>query len=352
MDFEKSVIIFIGVVLLFAILKLLSNLLIPLVLALFFVMLLEPLLGFLNRKKFPNWLSVTLISILTLGILMGFLSIISSTATQVADNGAELMDKVNSRIDMVIEWVNGLVGAKLYSYEVKQNITQSLNGDRITEMLGSIAVFLGSFTGSFFIFALYFIILLSGFSKYREYIMFVFGKRKGKPFLENFESIMKSISSYVGVKFLVSSITGVLFYVICQVFGIQFALFWGFLAFVLNFIPSIGSIIATIPPLLMGLIYLDFGLGMALYGILLIMVQTIVGNILDPILMGNRMKLNTLTIILGLLFWGYIWGAAGMLLSVPLMVMMRIIFEHNPDSEMIARAMSSTKQNPITSKED
>ena len=343
-DISRSVFLLIGIIIVFWLLQELSGILIPLVLALFMVMLLQPFLGFLLKKKVPNWIAVSIVSIFTLFLLFIFVTIMSSTVSQIAENGNELVSKVDLRIDSLVKWANRTFKLGISTYQINSYISKALAGDRITEVLGSLAKSLGSFTGSFFMFSLYFIILLSGFSKYREYILFVGGKQRGTALLETFESVMHSTSSYVVIKFLVSLLTGFIFWLICIGFGIKFALFWGFLAFALNFIPSIGSIIATIPPILMGLIYLDSGVSILIYSGLLIATQNLVGNILDPVLMGNRVKLNTLTVILGLLFWGYIWGIVGMLLSVPLLVFMRIILAQSPETLIIARAMSSARK--------
>ncbi len=335
------------VVICFWLLTTLSNLLIPLVLALFLVMVLQPILSFLNRRKFPNWLSVGIVSIITLLLLFAFVMIISSTAAQVADQGKIFVTRLSMKLTVVLDWVNGLVGSKLNIDYLEGLLADSLSSGWITKALANLAKMLGSFLGSFLLFAFYFIILLAGFNNYEKYIRYVGGEEQGESFLNTFETVMNSISTYMGVKFLVSLLTGILYWAICWAFGIEFAMFWGFLAFALNFIPSIGSIIATIPPILMGLIYLDSGVQILLFSLLLVSVQMLVGNVLDPYLLGNRLKLNILTVILGLLFWGYIWGPVGMLLSVPLLVLMKIILEQNSETSMVARAMESAKSSKM-----
>jgi len=343
MDSNRTLTVILLVVIGFWLLSTLSNLLIPLVLALFLVMMVQPILAFLNRKGLPNWLSVTIVSIITLLVLFSFVTIISETATQVADHGKEFVTRLTMKIESILVWVNNLVGSKLDMHHIDDLVSRMLSTGWITGSLGSVALSLGSFIGSFFLFAFYFIILLAGFNNYERYILYVAGERRGSSYLKTFDVVMRSISTYMGVKFLVSFITGFLFWLICTIFNIQFALFWGFLGFALNFIPSIGSIVATIPPALMGLIYIDSGVSVFLFVLLLTSVQMLVGNVLDPILTGNRLRLNILTVMLGLLFWGYIWGIAGMLLSVPLLVLMKIILEQNPDTAMVARAMGSVK---------
>jgi AI-2 transport protein TqsA len=319
----------------------LDNILIPLVLALFLVMLLQPILEFLNKRKFPNWLSVTIVSLLMLAMLFVFVLIIIQTAEQFAVSGADFLSRLNSKIYQIIQWINNTIGIHLYSSQVKSYLSNLIIGEKITDTISSTAKYIGIFASSLLLFAVYFILLLSGFSNHREFIMYVAGEGKGDRTLKIFESIMHSISSYVIIKTIINLTTGFFFWLICESFGIDFALFWGFLAFVLKFIPGIGSIVVTTLPILMGIIYLDLGANLLIYCLLLIGTEVILSNFIDPILMGNRLRLNTLTVILGLLFWGYIWGIAGMLLSVPLLVLMKIILEQFEDTVQFSRLMSA-----------
>ncbi len=342
----------IGFVVVFWILRELSSLILPFALALFTVMLLQPLLAFLIRKKVPSLISVTLVSIFTLLLVAIFVSIVSSTAAQVADNSKLIAFRFDHKLEIFLQWTNSHLNFQLNPTQVRNFIAEPFKGDWLARVLGDLALFLGSMTGSFLMFSIYFVILLSGIMNYEKYIHYVFGEKSGLHFVKEFENTIKAVSSYVGMKFLISFVTGFCFWVICTGFGVRFALFWGFLAFVLNFIPNIGSIIATILPILLGIIYLESGTSIVIYSSLLILTEFIIGNILDPILMGNRMNLNTLTVLLGLVFWGYIWGVAGMLLSVPLMVLLRIVLEQNPDTALIARAMISTKRLKLDRVED
>jgi len=129
---------------------------------------------------------------------------------------------------------------------------------------------------------------------------------------------------------------------ICSLFGVDFAIFWGFLAFVLNFVPTVGSIVATAPPLLLGWIQIDAYGTLALFALLMIAVQFVMGNIVDPLLMGNSLSINTVVIILGLVFWGYLWGITGMILSVPLLVLIKVILQQIPDARFLVRLMDSS----------
>ncbi len=149
-----------------------------------------------------------------------------------------------------------------------------------------------------------------------------------------------SVSKYLGLKTLISLITAVLSYVVLMFFGVDFPVFWAFLIFVLNYIPNIGSIVATIFPVVF--CFLQFGGFVEGFLVLLIVgsIQFFIGNILDPKLMGNSVNLSPLVIILSLSFWGAIWGITGMLLSVPIMVILVIILSKFPNSKPLAILMS------------
>jgi predicted PurR-regulated permease PerM len=122
--------------------------------------------------------------------------------------------------------------------------------------------------------------------------------------------------------------------------GIDFPVIWGLLAFLLNFIPNLGSIIAAVPPVLLG--YIQFGIGRALlvaagFGL----VNLVFGNVVEPKLMGRKLGLSTLVVFLSLIFWGWVWGPAGMLLSVPITMVVKIALESNPSTRWISILLDS-----------
>ncbi|MDW8288986.1 MAG: AI-2E family transporter, partial [Flammeovirgaceae bacterium] len=141
--------------------------------------------------------------------------------------------------------------------------------------------------------------------------------------------------------FLASLFTGVGFWLVCWLFGVHFSMFWGFLAFILNFIPNLGSIIATIPPLFLGLIEIESIGTFLFFASMLIATQFYFGNIFEPKFMGKSLSINTVTIILGLVFWGKLWGITGMLLSVPLLVLLKVILSQIPDAQFIVKLMGT-----------
>lgn len=154
------------------------------------------------------------------------------------------------------------------------------------------------------------------------------------------QSIIHRVNYYLLVKTLISAITGAMIYVLAQAFGLELAVSIGIITFVLNFIPNIGSIVATFLIALMAHVQLgDPTITLAIFTISTI-IQFINGSVIDPMLMGRALRLSSFGIILFLAFWGAVWGIPGMFLSVPIMVMMLVVCSHVPQLRPFAVLLS------------
>lgn len=169
-------------------------------------------------------------------------------------------------------------------------------------------------------------------------------EEKEKQVKRMIRKINVDVKKYISIKMLTSSLTGVLSYIFMKVVGVDFAEFWALLIFLLNFIPTIGSIVATIFPALITLVQFDTytPFFLVLGGVTAI--QVCVGNLLEPRLMGNSLNLSPLVILLNLSLWGLIWGIPGMFLCVPLLVISMIVFAHMPQTRPIAILLSRDGQ--------
>jgi predicted PurR-regulated permease PerM len=339
----KNLLLILLAILAVYLLSVLSSLLIPLALALFIVILLQPTLAWFQSKKWPFTLSLSAISITTLSVLWLLGVLFYKTGESIASQKGVLLGQIQIKLNNIILWVNTMPGVAINTQDIINTLSQLMSYDWLLESSGHFAGILGDFTGTFFMTALYLIGLLGGILKYEEYIHYLEegNAEKEEKLLAGFEYVKSSIVTYMKVKFQVSLMTGFGYFIICWAFGINFALFWGFLAFLLNFIPTVGSIIATIPPLLLGLIQVDsMGVIVLLFAMLMI-VQVVIGNIVEPKMQGRKLSLNTVVVILGLVFWGYLWGVTGMILSVPLLVLTKVILSQMPDAQLMMRLMGS-----------
>jgi predicted PurR-regulated permease PerM len=156
-------------------------------------------------------------------------------------------------------------------------------------------------------------------------------------FIRHIES---DIRMYIGIKVLTSGLTGVLSYVVMRLVGLDFAGFWAVLIFVFNFIPTIGSIVATIFPTILALVQFEGYVPFLVMGLGIGGLQFFIGNILEPRLMGNRLNLSPLVILLSLALWGTLWGFIGMIISVPLTAIAMIILSHFPRTRPLAIILS------------
>jgi predicted PurR-regulated permease PerM len=165
-------------------------------------------------------------------------------------------------------------------------------------------------------------------------------------------AISKQVQTYMGIKTLVSLLTGFVSYIILRLVGVDFAAVWALLIFLLNYIPNIGSALGVIFPALLTLVQFETLTPFVIILIGLGAVQFIIGNVVEPAMMGSSLNLSSFVIILSLTFWGMIWGIPGMVLCVPITVIIAIICSHFERFHWIAvllstdgRVMSSAENN-------
>jgi len=153
--------------------------------------------------------------------------------------------------------------------------------------------------------------------------------------IANFRTFSTNMNKYLTIKTIVSIITGVLIYISLTIIGLDHAIMWGLIAFFLNYIPTIGSILASIPAIIMALIQFNIYYAI-LVAVLYFSINIIMGSIIEPRYLGKELGLSTLIIFLSLIFWGWLLGPVGMLLSVPLTMILKIAIESNNDTKWIA----------------
>ncbi len=161
----------------------------------------------------------------------------------------------------------------------------------------------------------------------------------------NLTSIADDVKRYLAIKTAISLITGLIVMIWLTIIGVKYAILWGLIAFLLNFVPNIGSIIAAIPACAMAFIQLGAG-AMLLTALGYIIVNVAIGNLIEPRLMGRRLGLSTLVVFLSLVFWGWVLGPMGMLLSVPLTMTVKIVLQSHPDTRTFAMLLGSENAPP------
>jgi len=157
------------------------------------------------------------------------------------------------------------------------------------------------------------------------------------------EDIGNSIRHYLALKTVISAFTGALIALWLYVIGVDYPLLWGLIAFLLNYIPNIGSIIAAVPTMLLALVQLG-PMGMLWTGLGYLLVNLVVGNVVEPKILGKGLGLSTLVVFLSLIIWGFLLGSVGMFLSVPITLAIKIILEKNESTKWIAMLLASDSE--------
>ncbi|GEK48974.1 AI-2E family transporter [Halomonas pacifica] len=310
-----------------------ADLLVPLLLSLFIAVVCTAPVQWLHRFG----VSLRLAAVLVLGVMGVFLVLLglllaSSLSTFVAAL-PELEQQFRGAYLQLLTWV----AERGISIRPEQ-MSQWFDPAQATHLLPGFLGELGNLLMQSLVVALLVIFMLFEALNARE--KFSQALRNPAPSLRRIGEFSLTLKRYLAVKTLISLITGVLAWLLCLVLGVGFPLLWGALAFGLNFIPNIGSVLAAIPPVLLLLLQSDGGLVAALAlaaGYLVI--NVVMGNLVEPRVMGRALGLSTFVTFLSLVVWGWILGTVGLLLSVLLTMTLKIALESHPDTRWIARLL-------------
>ena len=337
----KMVLIMLLVILVLAVSKAAMTVSIRILLSFFVFLLVLPLATALEKAKFPQWLA-TVISILVIVVVVVFFVWFVFFSVEM------LMEKVPGYAARINDLDVILKGMTSRWIEIPDDMSffSSLKIDWVGSIIMP-ALRLVSSSAISILSNVLLIILMTTFLLSERHVIV--------PKLMNFVSdndddkiatiwsrIVKQVSKYISIKVLISFVTGILFYVVALIVNLDFAPLWGVMAVVLNFIPTIGSIIITALMILMSIIQFAPAFGPILFvAISTIAIQNIIGNFLDPKLSGNSLNLSAFVILVGLGIFGFVWGIVGMFLAVPLLSVLQIVFANIDETRPIAMLMSS-----------
>ncbi len=334
------ILLFFAGVLAFYLLATFSTIIIPLTFAFLAATMFQPITIFLRSKKVPFYLIIPSISIITLGVLFMMYLIISSTFGEIGAQSDDFVQTLITKIDGLMNGIENLINIRFHTtVNIEKELTQLLSKEFITSTAKGLVSSFTAFTNSFFWFSIYFVVFLFALPNYKRYLRYVAGGQNLELVTSAYLTIQKFIYSYANIKLFINLIVGILVYAVCIIFGVKFAFLWGFVAFLLHFIPFIGAIISVLFPSLMALVQFDNIYVPGVIFVLLTTIQMGMGNILEPILMGNKLRLNTITAMFGLVFWGSLWGVSGLFLGIPMLVIFKVMLEQFPETAIFGRVM-------------
>jgi AI-2 transport protein TqsA len=296
---------------------------VPFVLAIFVYYLVSPIADFLELKaRLPRWASVV-ITFAIVAAALGLLGLLITTSVSGLLDSApiyrEKLVNLAQRIFAVLDRYNVDLG--------QQNVVESLQQLPLGRIVSGAA-------------GTAFSLVSNGFLVLIFVIFFLIGRRPGLVRTGIYAEMDEKIRRFLATKFIVSAVTGTLVGIILALFGLDLALVFGVLAFLLNFIPSVGSIVATLLPLPVALVQFDSLWVVALVVAVPGAVQTVIGNGIEPKIMGDGLDLSPITILLALVFWGLLWGVIGMLLATPITAVTRIVLAQFRTTRAVAELMS------------
>ena len=300
----------------------------PFLLALFISIVCEQPISWLEKRKMPRWLALIIVLIGLIFIFSGFAFLIGETVSSFSGNLSKYESTLTDISSSFIQFLNEK-GMNIHQDQIFTIVQPA----KILEFTASALNTLISMMGNTFLIFLIVLFTLTEFGSFAIKAKAVLvGSDKSVSY---FSTILQNIRHYLGIKTLICLLTGILVYLALLIIGVDYPLLWALIAALMNYIPNIGSIIAALPAVLFALIQL--GIGGAIWTLASFMVvNNVLGNFIEPKIMGRGLGLSTLVVFLSLLFWGFIFGTVGMFLSVPFTMTIKIILEQNEKTKWIA----------------
>ncbi|HRI86094.1 MAG TPA: AI-2E family transporter [Ignavibacteria bacterium] len=328
------------IVLFVFILKEMQSILLPLFVAILITFAFLPLYNFLIKKKVPAALSLIII-ILILLILVNSVSIfiitsINSFSQEFPKYEAKFLHFYHSLLPAL-----NLSPDELSTIEQFFNIKNLLLGGNLTSAITGILTNITSLLGNFILIIFYIIFLLTESDSIGKRFSIAFSEEKNASLKYTLEHIIEGLRNYISGKTVLSLLQSLLIGFILWICGVEFYVIWAFLFFITDFIPNIGSMFASVFLTLFMIIQFESILFPVIILAVLILIQNLKGNFLEPKILGARLDLSPFMLFFSLIFWGYVWGVIGMVLSVPIMNMLKIILMNVPSTKYIAILMSN-----------
>lgn len=320
--------------------------LIPLVLAVLLSFIFQPIMLLLKRKNIPTWLALVAVVMVASAVLGLMVWVVYSSAQEVIGDYSLFADRFESRIRPFIDqtelFLTGIAGSLGISVEeglMRQLLTSLLEVHPVSNVVADIV----SVAGTTALVLLFMMFILAGAGQLEHKVSKAYPSELALQIVAAMNNISSQVRHYLVAKTIVSAGTGILVFGVLRITGVESPLFWGFLAFILNFVPNFGSIVAVILPSVWAFLQFPEPWTPLLAMGLMWLVQGVMGNVVDPKLMAFRLNLSPLLVLMSLLFWGWLWGIVGIVLAVPLTSTVKIFCENIESLRPVAVLMGSAE---------
>ncbi|MCR9174190.1 MAG: AI-2E family transporter [bacterium] len=322
----------------FYLLKVLDFIFIPLTAAMFITLLFLPLMRWFKRKNIHKGFAIAAVIAIIFGVLKLAGELISLSSAEILSADNSFFEQAEGKINDLIIALEGFFGVKrgpneqVMAYYFPNGGSLENFGDTFKSLQATLSTTLMT---------IFFVILLLvesiNFEKIMNRAIF---KHRRHASIKTFAQIEKDIIKFVKVKFIVSLLTGIGFTLACFAFDVSFPIFWGLFAFLINFVQFIGSIISVVLLSIFALVELDPTGTLVFFIVVIAGVQAIFGGVVEPVLMGRTFSVNVVTVLVMLMLWGFIWGIPGLIMSIPITVFLRIIFDQFRETKLISELMA------------
>jgi len=339
----RATLLFLAGMALIALLYLTRDLLAPFAFAIFTWLIIDAFARWMDNlsSKFPYWLALTIAVLVVVGLMIGFIFVIGDTVSQIYDElNQDEASRYETRLSEIFSWVSNVTGqenASFSSLDEKFGIMQKIIGG-----LGEFGSTIKNIVSDFFLISLYVVFLFAAQSSFPKKMDDLFPNVDRRAQASKVGTrIRLSIEKYLSVQTIISLMQTVVSYIGMTALGLDNALFWALVIFVLNYIPIVGGLAAVALPVLFAMVQFDSLGQVAVLAAVLFGAQFVIGNTIQPKMMGDSMNLSALVVILALSVWSALWGGIGAFLSAPLTVIIMIVLAQFPTTHWIAVLLSA-----------
>lgn len=333
---NRSLVIFASLVIVLAGIKAASVIIIPFVLAVFIAIICNPLLQFFGRYRIPKGVAIMLVILMVVGIGVSLGSLVGQSLNDFSQQLPEYKEKLQTEFVWLVD-----TAARYNILVNKDQLLTMFDPGKMIDLATGMLTGLGGVMANLFLIILTVIFMLFEGPMIGHKIHMALDDPDSK--MQQIDRFLNSINSYLAIKTLVSLGTGFLAGLLLWILNVDYFVLWGVTAFMFNYIPNIGSMIAAIPPVLLALVT-QGPLTAGLVGAGYLVINTVMGNIVEPKFMGKGLGLSTLVVFLSLIFWGWLLGAVGMLLSVPLTMIVKIGLETSQEGRWLATLLGNGEE--------
>ena len=329
----KGLVVIAAVFIVLAGLKTATNILVPFLLSVFIAVICNPLVAKASEYKVPKGISVTLVILLFLAIALSIAGLVGNSLNELSQQ----LPQYRAQLNEEFAWVTG----KLAEYNIAISsavLVEYFDPGAAMGLAADMLSGLGGAMANLFLIIITVVFMLFEAPSISKKLHFALDDPEMR--LSQIDRFLQSVNNYLAIKTVVSIGTGVAVSLMLWVIGLDFFVLWGVLAFLLNYIPNIGSIIAAVPAMSLAILQLGPAAAGGI-GLGYMVINTVMGNMIEPRFMGKGLGLSTLVVFLSLIFWGWLFGTVGMLLSVPLTMVIKIGLESSEEGRWFAILLSS-----------